>query len=155
MGNLHKLSNLERLLHSFVPAPQTRRGEPAGNPKRGDSWLIPKIFHGIPRIIYRGRQISMLGNLFATLPTARRCRRGPDRRYAMRGERRAARSVPAIGIAILRRAATPVASVSGQLRPSNIRHSRGPMRSRHNRQHYSERPAIRTSRRCSDSFELA
>src|SRR5262249_57180115 len=31
----------------------------------------------------------------------------------------------------------------------------GPLRSRQNRQHYSERPAIRTSRRCSDTFERA
>src|SRR5262249_48842741 len=143
------------LLHSFVPAPQMRRGEPAGNPKRGDSWLIPKIFHGIPRIIYRGRQISMLGNLFATLPTARRCRRGPDRRHTERGERRAAHSVPAIGIAILRRVAAPIASVPGQFRPGNIRHSGGPMRSCCNREHHSERPAVRTSRRCSDTFERA
>jgi hypothetical protein len=114
-----------------------------------------RMFHRMPANHLQGAQDLAAGNTFGPLPTARRCRRGPDRRHTMRGERRSARSVPAIGIAILRRAATPVASVSGQLRPSNIRHSRGPMRSRHNRQHYSERPAIRTSRRCSDSFELA
>ena len=97
----------------------------------------------------------MLGNLFATLPTARRCRRGPDRRHTERGERRAAHSVPAIGIAILRRVAAPIASVPGQFRPGNIRHSSGPMRSCCNREHHSERPAVRTSRRCSDTFERA
>ena len=101
------------------------------------------------------RWISRLENFFGPLSTTRRCRRGADRRHTMRGQRRAACSLPAIGIAVLRRAAAPIASVPGQFRPGNIRRSRGPVRSRRNRQHHAERPAVRTSGRCNDAFELA
>ena len=96
-----------------------------------------------------------LGKALGPLSTATRCRRGANRRHAMHRERRAARSLPATGIPVLRRAAAPIASVPGQFRPGDIRRSRGPMRSRRNRQHHSERSSSRTSGCCSDAFELA
>ena len=128
---------------------------PAPSCPERDIWFSLKMFHGMPANHLQRAQELVSWKSLGPLPPARRCRRGPDRRHAMRGERRAARSVPAIGITILRRAAAPIASVPGQFRPGNIRRSRGPMRSRRNRQHHSERSSSRTSGCCSDAFELA
>jgi len=121
--------------------------------KPWDPWVTPKCFTGCPRITYKDRRSLAAGNLFGPLSTARRCRRGPDRRHAMRGERRASCSVPAAGIAILRRAVAPAAPLFGRFRPGNTRQGCGPMRSGHNRKRQCERPTARISKRYSDPFE--
>jgi len=113
------------------------------------------VLQQIQRINYRSREISIPGNPLAPFQTARRCQRGPDRHHTKRGERRATHSVKALGIAILRRVAASIASVPGQLRPGDIRRSRGPMRSCRNRKHHFKRAAAGASKRCSDPFERA
>ena len=95
------------------------------------------------------------GNRVGSLQTARRRRRRPGRRHSMCSDGRAAYSLPAISIAILRRVAAPTAAVSGQFRPGNFRHGGGAMRSCRNCEHHSERPAGRTPGRCSDAFNRA